>query len=217
MTIHHHLSDETLARFAAGTLAPGLSLVVETHVAGCAACHDRLPAFEAAAAALIDDLPPIALAPDALAHTFALTERPTPAMLVRPKREAPAVLPHGLAPEPLRDHVIGRWRWIAPGVRMSWIDTPEDTSTSVVLLWAKAGTRLPKHTHNGIEFTQVLKGSYSDGFGRYGVGDILEADSDVEHRPVVDADSDCICLAAIDGKIRFNGWIGRMLRPFVGG
>jgi putative transcriptional regulator len=47
-------------------------------------------------------------------------------------------------------------------------------------------------------------------------GDLDEADSDVDHRPVVGQDSDCICLAALEGDTRLHGLLGRLLRPFVG-
>jgi putative transcriptional regulator len=39
---------------------------------------------------------------------------------------------------------------------------------------------------------------------------------DVEHQPVVDKNGECICLAAMEGKMRFKSFIGRMLQPIFG-
>jgi putative transcriptional regulator len=47
-------------------------------------------------------------------------------------------------------------------------------------------------------------------------GDLDEAGSDVDHQPVVGAESDCVCLAALEGDTRLHGFLGRLLRPLVG-
>ena len=216
MTICHHPADETLARFATGTLAAGPALVVATHLAGCQACSDQVGTFETVAAVLVGDLPPTLLAPNALARTLALAEISKTRPPASQKLGNFAVLPGGIMlPEPLRERKIGRWYWLAPGVRLSWVHIPEDADANVILLRVKANIKLPEHGHTGVEFTQVLEGSYADGISRYFPGDLLEADSDVEHRPVVGAEGDCMCLAAIEGQVCFKGWIGRMLQPFM--
>ena len=33
--------------------------------------------------------------------------------------------------------------------------------------------------------------------------------------PVVEEGLECICLVALQGQIRFNSWIGRLVQPFV--
>lgn len=85
-----------------------------------------------------------------------------------------------------------------------------------MLLKGRAGLHLPGHGHTGMEFMQVLSGSLSDERGRYFPGDLDEADDEVDHRPVVGEESDCICLAALEGDTRLHGVLGRLLRPFVG-
>ena len=50
---------------------------------------------------------------------------------------------------------------------------------------------------------------------RFGPGDFEEADDDVSHRPIVDSDVPCICIAAIEGKVKLEGFVGRLLQPFV--
>ena len=47
MTIHHHLNDDLLLDYAAGTLSEGWSLAVACHLAMCPQCRDQLALAEA--------------------------------------------------------------------------------------------------------------------------------------------------------------------------
>jgi putative transcriptional regulator len=62
----------------------------------------------------------------------------------------------------------------------------------------------------------VLKGSFSDARGRYGPGDLDEADDDVQHQPIVDNDGECICIAALEGQMKLRGFFGRLIQPLIG-
>ena len=109
-----------------------------------------------------------------------------------------------------------RWRFVHPGFRWRRVTLPEAPDANVIMLRVGAGQKVPQHTHTGTEYTQVLTGAFSDSFGRYRAGDCVEADEDVDHQPVVDPDGECICLAAVDGRLRLDSWIGRMLQPLIG-
>jgi putative transcriptional regulator len=61
----------------------------------------------------------------------------------------------------------------------------------------------------------VLEGAFRHEHGRYGPGDFDEADDTVEHHPVVEPERPCICLVAMRGEIVLQGWLGRLLQPFV--
>jgi putative transcriptional regulator len=74
---------------------------------------------------------------------------------------------------------------------------------------------LPRHRHTGTEWTCVFEGAFTHAFGRYGAGDFDEADASVEHDPVVDAEHGCVCLVALQGHIELQGWLGRLIQPFV--
>lgn len=213
MTFRHHPGDETLLRYAAGTLAPGARVVVAVHVDSCRDCQARVGRFEAIGGMLLDDVEPASLAEDSFARTMARIEAGGAAA-------EPIVLPRAAIgielPAALDGCGVGPWRWIGPGVRWSRISVPGDASTTVMLLKVAAGRRLPEHTHSGHEFTQVLVGSFSDARGRYGPGDFDEADDEIEHQPIVDPDGECVCLAAVEGRMVLRGLIGRIVQPFMG-
>ena len=215
--IKHHPSDETLFRFANGSLEPGPRIIVAVHVGGCAICASRISEFEAVGGSLMYNIEPDDMEPSALDHVMAkieIDEAGRDRLAVRPRLPRADV---GIRlPQVLDDCGIGPWRWIGPGVRWSRVTLPGDDNANVMLLKVTAGRKLPEHTHTGYEYTHVLKGSFSDARGRYGPGDLDEADDDVQHQPIVDKDGECICIAALEGQMKLRGFFGRLIQPLIG-
>lgn len=212
MTIQHHPSNETLAAYAAGTLDLGRRLVVASHLERCDACSKVVRGFEQVAGTMLEDLQPAAMSGDALTRTLARIDGHGADEDVRPS------LMEGLEPglpACLRPYELGRWRWIGPGVEMRPIVLPETNDVRVFLLKGAPGTRLPQHSHSGTELTSILAGSYAHDGGHFGAGDFEEADEDIEHRPVVGGDKTCICLVALEGRLKLSGFMGALLNPFV--
>lgn len=203
MTITQHPTDETLAKFAAGHLDEGRSRVIAVHVVMCAECRRWEARLRALGGVLLADAEPTALSDRALEKALAMLG--TDSTLPR----------HSHQPPSLRTYADGKWKWMGPGVRWQPISAPDDESARVFLLKAAPGTRMPHHTHTGTELTLVLSGAFSHVGGRYGPGDIDEADGSVEHQPIVELGEDCICLVAMEGKLQLLGLVGRVLQPFV--
>jgi len=216
--IKHHPSDETLFRHASGALEAGPRIVVSVHIGGCPACAGRVAEFEAVGGALLDGVEPAPLRADALDRLMARIDAGAGGAGEASDRPVPARADVGIRlPDEMDGCGIGPWRWIGPGVRWSRVTVPGDSGTNVMLLKVAAGRKLPDHTHAGFEYTQVLKGSFSDARGRYDPGDMDEADDAVQHQPIVDGSGECICLAALDGHMRLRGFFGRLIQPLIGG
>lgn len=213
MSITQHPTDETLAAFAAGGLDEGRTVVVAAHTEMCARCRGWAAELEGVGGVLLSDLPTAAIAVNALSQTLARIDRGELIGEGRPERVAPPDL--GMLPRAARFYPIGRWRWMGPGVHWRPIDVPTDHGARVFLLKAAPGTKMPHHTHTGTELTLVLTGAFAHEGGRYGPGDIDEADETVEHQPIVAAGEDCVCLVAMEGKLQLLGLVGRLLQPFV--
>lgn len=215
--IKHHPSDETLFRYASGSLEPGPRIVVAVHVGGCAACASRIGEFEAVGGSVLNDMEPDDMPAGALGRVMAMIEAGEAG---RDNAAAARKLPRAdvgiRLPRVLDDCGIGPWRWIGAGVRWSRVTLPDDNGANVMLLKVVAGRKLPEHTHAGYEYTHVLKGSFSDARGRYGPGDLDEADDDVEHQPIVDKGGECICIAALEGQMKLRGFFGRLIQPLIG-
>lgn len=216
MNFANQTSEELLLRYAAGQLRPAPALVVASHLAMSPSSRRILAGFESVGGALLDEEPMAELSAGLFERTLAALDVPS-----RPARLAPArsheALDMGVAlPEPLARRAIGPWKWLGPGMRFARIDMPEDPDHNLVLLRVPAGQALPEHTHSGEELTLVLKGAFHDEGGRYGVGDLMLEDEHTDHTPTVDMDGECICLTAIEGPLKFKGWIPRMLGPILG-
>jgi putative transcriptional regulator len=209
MTITHHPSDATLAAYAAGTLDEARGLVVATHLTLCAACRDAVRGFEEVGGALLEATEPAELSSGALQRAMAALG---PLDIIAPTVPANAASD---LPEPLSHYAVGPWRWIGRGVQWRSVDVRSDDGVRVFMLRAKPGTKLPRHRHTGTEWTCVFEGAFSHALGRYGSGDFDEADESVEHDPVVDAELGCVCLVALQGQIELQGFIGRLIQPFV--
>lgn len=213
--IRHHLSDQLLMGYSAGTLPEAFNLVVATHISMCDECRARLASFDALGGALIE-APEIASAmgSGALAATLARIKSADESTAVAPERKvSKAVLP-----QPLQDYVGGDvdkvvWRNVGGGVRQAVL--PTSSHASARLLFIPAGAAVPDHGHRGTELTLVLQGAFSDEEDRFGPGDIEIADEDLHHQPIAEAGVDCICLAATDAPLKFRGLLPRLAQPFL--
>jgi putative transcriptional regulator len=207
MSIQHHPADDTLLRFASGTLNAGLTFVTSAHMHVCAQCRERVAAFEAVGGALLDEQSPAALAPTAFADVLArLDFQPAVPAPRAPRKNLPADMP-----PMLEGCDIGRWLWFGRGIRYSAVRLPWAPEANVMLLRVAANRAVVTHTHAAHELTLILRGGYSDGTGQYAPGDMAEGDDTLLHRPWADEEG-CLCLAALEGKMRLDGWLGRWQR-----
>ena len=105
---------------------------------------------------------------------------------------------------------------LAPGVKQIVLPLDQGSGTKTRLLKLAPGFVTPAHSHKGRELTMVLQGSFSDELGRYGPGDVEEADGEVNHQPMADTGEPCICLAVTDAPLRFDNLVGKILQPLFG-
>jgi putative transcriptional regulator len=211
--IRHHLSDALLMAYSAGQLPEAFNLIVATHVSMCDECRARLGSFDTVGGALLDEAQPQAMAEGSLAATMARIKQSGPVT-----RQPVPARRHNLFPAPLAEYVGGglesvRWRNAGGGVRQAIL--PTEPGATARLLYIPGGVAVPDHGHRGTELTLVLQGAFRDETDRFGAGDIEIATEEMEHTPVAEMGVDCICLAATDAPLRFNGLIPRILQPFL--
>lgn len=211
MTVKHHLTENLLMGYAAGTLPEAFNLVVASHVSMCDTCRAAVESYEALGGAVLEDRG-VAMSDDGLAACLARLDD-APATQAKPARSKTGTLP-----APLREYVGGdidaiRWRSVGGGVKQAIL--PTSPSASARLLFIPAGAAVPDHGHRGIELTLVLQGAFSDETDSFARGDVEVADEELEHMPVADISEDCICLAATDAPLRFRSLIPRLLQPIL--
>jgi putative transcriptional regulator len=121
-------------------------------------------------------------------------------------------------PEPLKQLLQGNsdslvWRRLVPGIQQIRLNTSDG---GLRLLKISPGMSMPLHSHKSSELTLIMEGSYSDELGRFQRGDVADLDCDVEHQPITDGNTPCICLVATDASLVFRGFLPKLLQPFTG-
>lgn len=220
MTIRHHISDDLLLSYAAGSLAEGWSIAVATHLALCPTCRRRLAVAESIGGDMLETLPDNGSVDDAWASVRSRLQQPQKVAAPTVRATPPVGHSSGSLPEPLRSYVGSdiealEWRPLGRGAYQIPIRTG-DRETKVRLLRIPAGKPVPEHSHGGRELTLVLSGSFVDGDDVFARGDLEDADASLTHQPVATPDTDCICLAVTDAPLKFRSWIVRAIQPFLG-
>lgn len=217
MSDRHHADPATLLGFASGTLEDPFRTVVACHLEACEACRTAVSRLEHVGGAELEKVEPQALTAEIRRLTLHRAAH-TPASALPAANLAPG--PDGLPRALTRriDVAIDAIPWRSVGPRVGYWRAPERPGDSGALTFFRIanGGHIPEHGHDGREMTFILRGSYSDRFGRFGPGDIADFDEDVEHDPVADSEMPCICVAATEAPTKFKGVIGRILQPLVG-
>ncbi|MCF6444855.1 ChrR family anti-sigma-E factor [Nereida sp. MMG025] len=212
MDIKHHLTDDVLVEYSAGTLPEAFSLVVATHISMCPTCRARMEEFDALGGTVVEEMDAMPMSDGSFEATMKrIANQPKDAI----KMDAPTK--RGLFPKPLQDYVGGdldavKWRPVGMGVKQAILKTSKDAS--VRLLYIPTGSAMPDHSHNGMEMTLVLQGAFEDEADHFGAGDVELADEDLNHTPVAVGPLDCICLAASDAPLKFNSLLPKVMQPF---
>lgn len=219
MTIRHHPREETLMAFAAGTLTSALAAAVACHLPLCPCCRGQVRQMERIGGALLRQAGAEAVTAGRLDRLFTQSH----AISLEARRAAAVPVGRdggGIMPRPLARHIGIEmdevpWKTMAPGVDQFKIKL-ERGGGDLRLVRVQAGLKLLRHSHYGSELTLVLKGAYTDETGEYHVGDVADHDEDIEHRPHVTRDGECICIIAGETHPRYTSLKARLLRPFLG-
>ncbi len=208
--IAHHPPIDMLLDYAAGSLATGPRLVVASHAAFCADCRQQIDRFASVGGAMLDAIEPVAVSDQVLTRIMAAIDQAPQVQAEPPRGELAKVLPF-----PLRRYVDSSAKWRRAGLGIDEIELPlASQQHRASLLRIRAGGAMAVHRHEGVEYTVVLAGGFSDAGAHYGVGDLCLAASP-EHMPVADAGQDCICLAVLDAPLALTGPFGRLLNPLL--
>jgi putative transcriptional regulator len=219
--INAHAPGKILSAYADGTLSPGMSILVASHLTFCSDCRSVLSRFEdvgGAALVLSDPVEPDGSCLDEVISRieFQGISEDLPA----PRKELHDFIDDALAfPAPLHDCIGAqpsglRWRFRMPG--LSEMGLAGFEGEEINILRARPGVRIPAHTHSGQEATLILAGAMRDGETILRRGDVAFADHHDDHRPEIVGSEVCYCLTVVTGKLRFTGPLGKALNLLNG-
>ena len=219
--IRHHPNTDILTDYTVGSLSLAPTISVTTHLKYCDQCRDSVHSLKQLGGALLSDAEPETVSNDLLGQTLAKLDLCTGEELAEEHRalETQSVksdaelkgIPSYLNKFLPRNGLS--WRKLSSSVTVAPISVGE-TRYELALHKICAGGQTPVHDHNGIEYTVVLKGSFSDEDGMYHEGDFLVREPGDVHRPFATQHEDCICLSVLEAPIKLKG-LGRVLNPFM--
>lgn len=217
MSVSHHLTDETIQDYSAGSLTMPMETLVACHLTVCKHCRNRASIADDIGGNLFDSAEQAILstsAADLLARASMMPQHSAPSANSKPSvsgvpRPLARLLPTSL------DELD--WRRIAPGVKQHNLSSQHRKYGAFQLLHLDPGVVLSAHSHNDRELTYLVQGSYTDEIGHFAVGDIADLDGhQEEHQPVVDSKEPCIALIATHSPVNYSGVLGKIMQPFVG-
>jgi putative transcriptional regulator len=210
----HHLPDELLLGYAAGTLEEAEALLAATHASLCARCARRIEELEQVGGALLSAEAQTTVSDDLLARTMALLD----------------AQPRAVAPAPVRDRVLPAplARLTGPVDAIQW--TPTLRSAQVLelplslggvpvrLRRFEPGTHIPQHTHRAVEYDMILTGGVTD--DRNGAhfvrGDVAVNDERDAHSLTIDLGEECIALSVHGARVKPIGLWARLVFGYTG-
>ncbi|MCH2569163.1 MAG: ChrR family anti-sigma-E factor [Pseudomonadales bacterium] len=213
MNVNKHPDPAWWVSYSAGTLSAPFTAVLQAHLAVCPACRKQLQMADNVGAAL--------MAASAHAEELATADDLPPSEIGHQTDEPVEWARNNvLDTSEFTDRYIGMHLdgldWIRAGRGLRVCRLGDAGSHSMWVIRAEPNTVLPEHSHNGSELTLVVKGSYFCEDRIYGVGEIEDADEGTLHQPVVTSGEECICIAAVEGPLRFKQWVPRLTQRFVG-
>ena len=231
MTIHHHLSDVTLGAHVAGSLSESMSLVAASHISICPICFERQNRMEELGGIHLQNSDPKIMSENALRNVMAVLDQheleqdgnsdvcAAPISIANEGFSSKDEFP--IIPRPLQNFMPDnfedvKWTPLAPGIKYCAIPDFKTEGGTLCLLNVSPGKKIPEHGHQGVELTQVLKGSFSDAVGCFSAGDIVDIDDEIKHQPVVSSLQSCICLIASEAPLKFTGFIPKVAHYFSG-
>lgn len=209
----HHLPQELLLEYAAGSALPTTSLLVACHLTLCPRCRNKVSQLEEVGAKLLEQQPDANIADGALARALAAldTNIATPATSIE-------LASSSVMPLPLLDALAesnGKLRRVLPGVRSASLPLAEDLPPARLVLF-QPGIRIPSHGHQSPEFVLVLDGLLEEGDQQFRRGDVAFSDSGKIHTQVIGAQGPCLALIVNEGPISPQTLWGKVLKRLVG-
>jgi len=207
-----HPDETMLLEFSAGTLATAPSICVSAHLHFCSKCRAQLLRLDQVGSQLMSEAKPLELEEDTFDKVMANLDSSTQIVAkVDSKRTS---YPFSVSKLMKNNLVSQTWKRLTASVDVARFETGQ-SEYEVALHKICAGGKTPKHDHHGMEYTVVLKGSFSDENAVYREGDFLVREPGDVHQPMGAQNGECICLSALSAPIKLTNPFGFLIKPWL--
>ena len=211
-TSQFHPDETMLLEFSAGTLATAPSICVSAHLHFCSKCRTSLLRLDQVDAQLMSEAKPLELEDDAFDTVMANLDS-SQQIAAKPDNKRTSY-PFSVTKLMKNNLVSQTWKRLSASVDVARFETGQN-EFEVALHKICAGGKTPKHDHHGLEYTVVLKGSFSDENAVYREGDFLVREPGDVHQPMGAQNGECICLSALSAPIKLTNPFGFLMKPWL--
>lgn len=211
--IRHHLTEDQLLSYSAGTASEASAVLIASHLTLCPTCRAAADGLDVVHATLANQAPANIDVDALLARTLGQLDVP----VASPQRRYDE---DGILPWPLAQHLGNfsslKWKHTFPGVHELEVGV-ETTGMPLRLFKLKAGSKVEDHRHKGLETSLVFTGGFTDDEGHFQRGDVTTRDDSAVHRQRVDPGEPCVVLVMADHPLvpsTLKGWAASKIRTF---
>lgn len=212
--LNYHPDHAMLVEFAAGTLDTATSICVSAHLHFCEQCRAELLSLNEVGAQLMAEGTPEPVDDSALDSVMAAIDQDQPAKVPKAEQSISSNFPFPVSKLISDSATTLTWKRLTASVDIARLKTGQK-DYEVALHKICAGGKTPKHDHNGLEYTVVLKGSFSDERAVYREGDFLLRQPGDVHQPMGAQNGECICLSALAAPINLSNPLGFLMKPWL--
>jgi len=207
-----HPDETMLLEFSAGTLATAPSICVSAHLHFCSKCRTSLLRLDQVGAQLMSEAKPLELEDDAFDTVMANLDS---SQQIPAKTDSKRTSYPFSVTKLMKNNLVSQtWKRLSASVDVARFETGQN-EFEVALHKICAGGKIPKHDHHGLEYTVVLKGSFSDENAVYREGDFLVREPGHVHQPMGAQNGECICLSALSAPIKLTNPFGFLMKPWL--
>lgn len=213
--LNHHPTPEMLVEFSAGTLDTATSICVASHLHFCKCCRDEVARLDEVGSQLMAISSPETIDDALFDKVMVKIDQPQPVAEAAP---APKT---GISGFPMHVNKLIHnasktpvWKRLSSSMEEAKLFTGQN-KFEVALHKICAGGVTPKHDHRGLEYTVVLKGSFSDESSVYTEGDFIIRQPGDVHQPMGAKNGECICLSVQEAPIKLTSFLGFFLNPWL--
>ena len=211
--LSHHPDHAMLVEFSAGTLSTAESICVSAHLHFCEQCRAELQRLDQVGSQLLTEAEPAEVDEDLFDTVMAKIDSgeadPEPVAV-----EKVQGFPHSVSKLIKNPQHTPIWKRLSASVDIARFKTGQ-SDFEVALHRICAGGKTPKHDHSCVEYTVVLKGSFSDEQSIYKEGDFLVRQPGDVHQPMGAQNGECICLSALKAPIKLSNPLGFLMKPLL--
>ena len=212
--LNHHPDENMLIEFSAGTLDTAASICVSAHLHFCSSCRAKLLQLDQVGSHILTQTEPVEVAEDAFDRVMEKIDSGDSNSNLPDAQILDGDMPFSVNKLIGTSLINKNWKRLSSSVDIARFKTGQN-QFEVALHKICAGGKTPKHGHEGLEYTVVLKGSFSDENAVYREGDFLLRQPGDVHQPMGAQNGECICLSALSAPIVPTSPFGFLMKPWL--